>query len=380
MRVSGRSQQMGGRGLTPPAARWLVDGSAPARSERRVAAVFIVAFAALLALALLAQGQTDVCSQTPEVRDAILAETGAAACSSVTSTQLASITRLEIKGYSSANIVPADFAGLTTLDVLAISRSPALTTVPANAFSEVTSLTALVLTNNSISSVHADASNGLSALGSLVLFNNYIKVLEDGIFAGMDALYEIFMEHNLVSVLDEDTFAGAPNLSTISLAFNRVSSVHADAFAGRTDTLTDLSLQGNRISSLPAGIFDDLTALTTLNLRDNELTALDPMLFTPFASALTFLDIRDNSFATPPTPDALLLTNSGLTFYSDEVGPPDTGLSEISINPGALNAPFVAPGSNDTFATVAGQSHFKLPLPILATSTRHRDCKGVVSA
>ena len=29
---------------------------------------------------------------------------------------------------------------------------------------------------------------------------------------------------------------------------------------------------------------------------------------------------------------------------------------------------------------VAGQSHFKLPLPILATSTLHRDCKGVVSA
>ena len=27
-----------------------------------------------------------------------------------------------------------------------------------------------------------------------------------------------------------------------------------------------------------------------------------------------------------------------------------------------------------------GQSHFKLPLPILAASTLHRDCKGVVSA
>ena len=163
MRVSGRSQQMGRRGLTAPAARWLVDGSVPARSERRVAAVFLVAFAALLALALPAQGQTGACSRTPEVRDAILAETGAAACSSVTSTQLASITYLEIEDYSSANIVPADFAGLTTLDVLAISRSPALTTVPANAFSEVTSLTALSLEENSISSVHADAFNGLSA-------------------------------------------------------------------------------------------------------------------------------------------------------------------------------------------------------------------------
>ena len=232
-----RSQQMGRRGLTAPAARWLVDGSVPARSERRVAAVFLVAFAALLALVLPAQGQTGACSRTPEVRDAIVAETGAAACSSVTSTQLASITYLEIEDYSSANIVPADFAGLTTPDVLAISRSPALTTVPANAFSEVTSLTALSLEENSISSVHADAFNGLSARQALVLFNNYIKVLEDGIFTGMDALYEISMQHNLVSVPDEDTFAGAPNLSIISPAFNRVSSVHKDTFAGRTDTL-----------------------------------------------------------------------------------------------------------------------------------------------
>ena len=521
MRVSGRSQQMGGRGLKAPAARWLVDGSGPARSEWRVAAVFLVAFAALLALVLPAQGQTDVCSRTPEVRDAIVAETGAAACSAVTSTQLASITYLEITGYSSANIVPADFAGLTTLDVLAIIDSPALTTVPANAFSEVTSLTGLSLEKNSISSVHVDAFNGLSVLGRLVIFNNHIEVLEDGVFAGMDALYEISMQYNLVSALDEDTFAGAPNLSIIDLAFNRVSSVHKDTFAGLDDTLSDLSLQGNRISSLPAGIFDgltslwrlhlegnrisslpagifddltnlgllylsgneivsldadlfenntgllylllhrnmisslpagifddltglfflalsynnlssldadlfdgltglgylylnnndisslnanlfdgldaltvlylnnndisslnanlfdgldalqelylynnmisslpagifgDLTALTILNLRDNGLTALDPMLFTPFASTLTFLDIRDNSFATPPTPAALGLTNSGLTFYSDQTLLPDTGLSEISINPGALKAPFVAPGPTTTYATVA---------------------------
>ena len=106
-----RSQQMGRRGLTAPAARWLVDGSVPARSERRVAAVFLVAFAALLALVLPAQGQTDVCSRTPEVRDAIVAETGAAACSAVTSTQLASITYLEIDRLQQRQYRPRRFRG-----------------------------------------------------------------------------------------------------------------------------------------------------------------------------------------------------------------------------------------------------------------------------
>ena len=255
MRVSGRGQQMGGRGLTAPAARWLVDGSGPACLEWRVAAVFLVAFAAVLALALPAQGQTGVCSRTPEVRDAIVAETGAAACSAVTSTQLAAITYLEITGYSSANIVPADFAGLTTLDALAILDSPELTTVPANAFREVTSLTGLFLENNSISSVHVDAFDGLSVLGRLYIPNNHIEVLEDGVFAGMDALYEISMQYNLVSALGKDTFAGLD------------------------DTLSDLALQNNRISSLPADIFDDLTNLGLLYLSGNEIVSLDADLF-----------------------------------------------------------------------------------------------------
>ena len=186
----------------------------------------------------MAQGRINVCSRTPEVRDAILAETGAAVCSAVTSTQLASITYLEITGYSSANIVPADFSGLTTLDALAIFDSPELTTVPANTFREVTSQTGLFLEDNSISSVHVDAFDGLCVLGILNVPNNYIKVLEDGIFAGMDAYTKFLCHTNLVSALDEDTFDGAPNLSITDLAFNRVSSLHKDTFAGLDDTLS----------------------------------------------------------------------------------------------------------------------------------------------
>ena len=223
----------------------------------------------------VARSSHGICDRTQEVRDAILGElTGSPICSTVTATQLASITELQITGYSNASIDPGDFAGLTMLETLLIAYSPMLTTVPANAFSQVsTSLSYLILTNNSISSVHEDAFDGLSALEQLNLTNNYIKVLEDGIFEGTPALQRIFMEHNLVSVLGEHTFDGPTNLDVIYLPFNRVSSIHKDTFDGLT-ALTDLNLQDNRISSLHKDTFDDLASVWRLNLASNIISSL----------------------------------------------------------------------------------------------------------
>ena len=75
------------------------------------------------------------------------------------------------------------------LTELEISDSPLLTTVPANAFSEVTaSLTNLQIDRNSISSVHEDAFHGLSALNLILLSNNRIESLHEDTFDGLSAL------------------------------------------------------------------------------------------------------------------------------------------------------------------------------------------------
>ena len=177
------------------------------------------------------------CDRTPEVQDAILESvTPYSTCSTITDTQLAAITELRITGYSSASIVPGDFAGLTMLTLLKISDSPLLTTVPANAFSEVTaSLTNLQIDRNSISSVHEDAFHGLSALNLILLSNNRIESLH------------------------EDTFDGLSALNAILINFNRITSLHEDLFDGLT-ALTVLQFESNRIKVLEDGIFDDTTA------------------------------------------------------------------------------------------------------------------------
>ena len=150
-------------------------------------AVFTLAIAPVNA-APRQQTVDNFCDRTPEVQDAILESvTPYPTCSTITDTQLAAITELVITGYSSASIVPGDFAGLMALTQLDVTRSPLLTTVPANAFSEVTaSLTNLFLHRNSISSVHEDAFADLAALKLIHLSYNRIESLHEDLFEGLD--------------------------------------------------------------------------------------------------------------------------------------------------------------------------------------------------
>ena len=286
-------------------------------------AVFTLAIAPVNA-APRQQTVVNICSRTTEVQTAILAlVTPNPTCSTITDTQLAGIIgTLQITGYSSASIVPGDFAGLTMLTRLEVIQSPLLITVPANAFSEVaTSLTVLqlrlnaissvdakafaglsslthinlsynriaslhedtfdglsamdflVLQGNRITSLHEDLFDGLRALARLNLRENHIKVLEDGIFDDTTALVDIALQHNRLSILDEETFKGLDNLTQINLAFNRVSWLHEDTFDGLAN-LKELDLKVNKISSLPEDIFDGLANLKKLDLSDNSISSL----------------------------------------------------------------------------------------------------------
>ena len=72
-------------------------------------ALAVLAVATLATAPVNAQMTGGICDRTPEVQNAILFNTGATTCSTVTDAQLALITELAITGYSSASIVPRRF-------------------------------------------------------------------------------------------------------------------------------------------------------------------------------------------------------------------------------------------------------------------------------
>ena len=248
---------------------------------RRQVAVVTALVTCLLLVLWVAEAQSvgaapvNICDRTQEVQDAILGGlTGSPTCSTVADWQLASITELEITGYSSASIVPSDFAGLAILNELTINGSPLLTTVPANAFREVRAkLRELRLNANRISSLHEDAFGGLTALTELSLDNNSILSLDADLFDGLTALTALRLDDNSILSLDEDTFDGLTALTALHFANNRISALDADLFDGLT-ALTELRLSENRIKVLEDGIFEGTPALRNIVMNNNLISML----------------------------------------------------------------------------------------------------------
>ena len=299
---------------------------------------------------------------------------------------------MEITGYSGARIVSSDFAGLTGLTKLYITDSPQLTTVPANAFSEVTALTWLILHRNDIESVHEDAFNGLSSLirlellknrvsslhedvfdelsnlenlwlndnripslhedvfdglsnlEDLILDGNYIKVLEDGIFDGLSSLENINLSHNLLSSLDEGAFDGLSSLEDLNLFNNRITWPHEDTFDGLSN-LEKINLTQNNIESLDEDIFDGLTALRSLFLYDNDIESLEDGLFNGL-TALDILYLNDNSITSLPADifdgltalRSLRLDSNSITSLEDDLFDGLIALQQLSLSDNSLTS------------------------------------------
>eukprot|EP01137_Pigoraptor_chileana_P017959 Opistho-2@76745 len=121
-----------------------------------------------------------------------------------------------------------------------------------------------------------------------------------------------------------DTVSGAllscsfPNPTAItSLSSSPVDGKLASLPAGVFDQLTaleSLDLSGNLLASLPAGIFDKQTGMKRLNLAHNQLTSLSPGIFDNLKK-LNFLDISYNNLTSLPlgvfdSQDLFLLANN----------------------------------------------------------------------
>ena len=127
-------------------------------------------------------------------------------------------------------------------------------------------------------------------------------------------------------------FDGLTALTVLDLRFKNLASLPDGVFDELT-ALTDLDLGFNSLTTLPAGVFDELTALTGLGLSDNSLTTLPAGVFDEL-TALTGLGLSDNSLTTLPAgvfDELTALTtlwlqgNPGAPFAPTAVALPDDG-------------------------------------------------------
>ena len=290
----------------------------------------------------------DICDRTPEVEAALLAfiaDSGqTVTCSTVTAAQLASVKDLYIEdGYSSQEIVASDFAGLTGLINLSISGSSELTTVPANAFSELrsTSFESLALPRNRIKTVHRDAFDGLifSRMGQINLDFNDIEILEPGTFDGVTGLEVLILDGNHIKAFEDGFFKDLTDLKVLAISSNRIREIDGDMLRGLS-SLQVLRIAGNGLSTLHPDAFDHLSALERLDLLDNDITELPADIFADVPDSLWEIRLSSNkissldpaTFADLTGLRALELENNELSGLPDGVFDGLTGLQRLYLH------------------------------------------------
>ncbi len=120
--------------------------------------------------------------------------------------------------------------------------------------------------------------NKLAAITNLELGNGYLHSLRSRDFAGMTGLMRLDLHGNRITRLPAGVFDELPNLTYLNLDATNLMALPAGVFDKLTK-LTTLDLCANELRTLPAGIFDKLTELTTLELYLNDLRTLPAGIF-----------------------------------------------------------------------------------------------------
>ncbi len=199
---------------------------------------------------------------------------------------LPNLRRLEVDmsdGSSPVTMAAGVFEGLANLEDL---RLNSLAAVPPGVFAGLSELRMLWLRRNAFTSLEAGVFEGLSSLEHLRLDNaryphsphrQELASLPPGLFAGLPLLSWLHLTDVGLRELRPGAFRELERLSYLHLENNQLTELAPETFDGVR--LGGLDLHGNRLASLPAGLFEDHPMLYWVNLSHNRLNALPPGLF-----------------------------------------------------------------------------------------------------
>ena len=271
-----------------------------------------------------------VCDRTRQVSDALMVSAGTVDCSGVTSTDLDAVTSLDLSDQGISTLKSLDFQGLENLGTLRLDHNQ-LASLPAGVFAGLSNLETLALNNNALTSLPADVFAGLSNLETLALNNNALTSLEatdaSSVFIGLTSLESLALNHNSLTGLHRNLFGGHGH--------NRsVRQINDNARPNPLTNLRVLNLADNSITELRPVVFLGLTGLEELLLGDNELAAeLSSRVFCGLSS-LEILDLSHNGMASL---DADLFDGCPATYPGQSWAVPgNTNLSELYLNHNAL--------------------------------------------
>ncbi|KAM4721553.1 leucine-rich repeats and immunoglobulin-like domains protein 1 [Rhinophrynus dorsalis] len=209
---------------------------------------------------------------------------------------LDSLEVLKLQRNNISKLTDGAFWGLSKMQILHLEYN-SLTEVNSGSLYGLQSLQHLHLSNNSIARISSEGWSFCQKLQELGLSHNNLSRLDEGSLADLGALDVLHLSHNAINHIAEGAFKGLKSLRILELDHNEISGTIEDtngAFLG-LDSLSKLTLFGNKIESVAKKAFSGLEALEHLNLGENAIKSVQPDAFGEMKS-LKELYISSSSF------------------------------------------------------------------------------------
>ncbi|XP_036187514.1 leucine-rich repeats and immunoglobulin-like domains protein 1 isoform X4 [Myotis myotis] len=206
---------------------------------------------------------------------------------------LDSLEVLKLQRNNISRLTDGAFWGLSRMQALHLEHN-SLGEVNSGSLYGLTALHQLHLSNNSISRISRDGWSFCQKLHELSLSFNNLTRLDEGSLADLSSLSILRLSHNSISHIAEGAFKGLRNLRVLDLGHNEISGTIEDtsgAFTG-LDSLSKLSLSGNKIKSVAKRAFSGLDSLEHLNLGENAIRSVQ---FDAFAKMRNLKELRISS-------------------------------------------------------------------------------------
>ncbi|XP_076984877.1 leucine-rich repeats and immunoglobulin-like domains protein 1 isoform X2 [Tamandua tetradactyla] len=209
---------------------------------------------------------------------------------------LDSLEVLKLQRNNISKLTDGAFWGLSKMHVLHLEYN-SLVEVNSGSLYGLTALHQLHLSNNSISRINRDGWSFCQKLHELILSFNNLTRLDEESLADLSSLNVLRLSHNSISHIAEGAFRGLKNLRVLDLDHNEISGTIEDtsgAFMG-LDSLSKLTLFGNKIKSVAKRAFSGLEGLEHLNLGENAIRSVQFDAFVKMKN-LKELHISSDSF------------------------------------------------------------------------------------
>ncbi|CAG9580972.1 unnamed protein product [Danaus chrysippus] len=192
---------------------------------------------------------------------------------------------------------------VNNLELLDLSNCKIRRPLSGEAFANATRLKTLFLSGNPLFAPDLEeALSPLPKIEKLFLSNCGLRSLPDS-FNVFENLLELDISHNPLVNVFAKLLAPLEKIEYLNMGYSNLSYIGPETFAHMT-SLKKLVLSGNDLLSLEAGLFGNLTQLTTLELEFCGLKR--PLYSNVFFKNLTYSDLREirlggNPLVIPPT-------------------------------------------------------------------------------